>query len=134
VVQDVLNELPSKAIKVYVVWEPIRLFDREAAARKSRALVPDRRARHFWAPDLKFAARVQAPIGLATEPAWDVYLLYTADAKWIGPGVPVPTDSMHQLSGRLPDAKLLDERDLTRRVRSLVDEVSAREPPIAPRR
>jgi hypothetical protein len=133
-VQNVLNQLPNRAIRVYVVWEPIRLFDREAAARKSSALVTDRRARHFWAPDLKLATRVKPAIGLATEPAWDVYLLYAADAKWIGPDVPVPTDFMHQLSGRLPEDNLLDGPELTRRVRNLVDGVSAIQPAMVPGR
>lgn len=133
-VQNVLDQFPNRAIKVYVVWEPIRLFDREAAARKSSALVTDRRARHFWAPDLKLATRVKTPIALATGPAWDVYLLYAANAKWIGPDVPVPADFMHQLSGRLPDNDLLDGPELTRRLRNLVDGVSVIEPAIVPRR
>ena len=111
-VQNVPSQLPNDDIKVYVVWEPIRFFDREGAAVKGQALVSDPRARHFWARDLQFASSVQAPIGLRAEPAWDVYLLYAADATWGRGAVPVPRDFVHQLPGRLPDEKLLNESKL----------------------
>jgi len=120
VVQITLDEIPSAEVKVYVVWEPILPGDREGAAKKSQELVSDRRSRHFWAPDLELARRFQNPIGLITEPAWDVYLLYGAEATWPDDTVPTPSDFMHQLAGRLPGDKVLDGPALTRRVMNLV--------------
>lgn len=120
--QSTLEQIPLADVKVYVIWEPIRLWDREGAAKSDRALVPDSRTRHFWARDLGLARRFQDPIGLATEPAWDVYLLYAAGATWPADRVPMPSEFMHQLSGRLPEDKLLDGPGLTRRVMRLVSE------------
>ena len=120
--QNVLSQLPNDDIKVYVVWEPIRFFDGEGAAVKSQALVPDPRTRHFWARDFQFASSVQAPFGLAAEPVWDVYLLYAGDATWGREAVPVPRTFMHQLPGRLPDEKLLNESELVGRVQNLLED------------
>jgi len=134
VVQSTLEHITSTDVKVYVVWEPIRLWDREGAAKNDQALVSDARARHFWARSLELARRFQHPLGLTTEPAWDVYLLYAADATWPNDNVPAPSDFMHQLSGRLPDDKLLDGPELTRRVMKLVDQRRESEPLAGPRR
>lgn len=50
-----------------------------------------------------------------------MYLLYASDVTWPEDAVPIPTDFMHQLSGRLPDDQLLDGPGLARRVTQLVD-------------
>ena len=120
--QHALEQIPSADVKVYVVWEPILPWDREGAAKENRGLVTDRRASHFWARDLELAKRFQGPIRLEGEPAWDVYLLYDSEASWSGESVPVPADFMHQLAGRLPDDKMLDEPALTRHIMKLVHE------------
>jgi len=120
VVQSVLERIPSADVKVYVVWEPIRPWDLEGAAKKSQALVSDKRSTHFWARGLSLAERFQKPIGLRTEPAWDVYLLYSSGVAWLDASPPAPSDFMHQLSGRLPDDKLLDGERLIRQVTGLV--------------
>lgn len=112
--------MPSADLKVYVVWEPILLLDHEGAARRERSLIPDRRARHFWARDLEIGEQFQKPLGLTGEPAWDVYLLYPAGVRWAEGNAPIPVDFMHQLSGRLPETDLLDGSGLSRRVEKLV--------------
>ena len=53
----------------------------------------------------------QAPIGLTTEPAWDVYLVYPAGVRWED-DPPVPLDYMHKLGGRLPAEKRIDGKKL----------------------
>jgi hypothetical protein len=128
VVQSSLEQIPSADVKVYVVWEPIRLWDREGAAKKSQELVSDSRSSHFWTRDLELGKSFQYPIKLRTEPAWDVYLLYSAEAKWPNNSVPTPSDFMHQLSGRLSASNLLDETELTRRLLNLVAQSRGRVP------
>ena len=123
--QSVLDELPAADVKVYVVWEPIRLWDRRSSADHDRALVPDRSALHFWARNLELAKAFQKPIGLATEPAWDVYLLYPAGTRWSEGHAPTPSEFMHQLPGRLPDANMLDERGLARRLSHVIGDSPA---------
>ena len=114
--------MPSADVRVYLVWEPIRFLDRQSSADHDRSLVPDRRAMHFWTRDLELAKAFRKPIGLVTEPAWDVYLLYPAGARWSEGSVPVPGDFMHQLRGRLPEANILDQRGLYLRLSKLIDD------------
>ncbi len=59
----------------------------------------------------------QAPIGLDTEPAWDVYLVYERDASWNEDSPPEPSFFMHRLGGRLPPELHLDGPTLADHVR-----------------
>lgn len=114
--QSTLAATPGSHVKAYIVWEAIRPWDSMAAARSSQALVMDPRARQYWARGLDLATRTQRAIDLTSGPAWDVYLLYDANASWDADDMPRPADFMHQLGGRLPDDKLLDPDSLTVRV------------------
>lgn len=118
--QSVLDQVDSPDVRVYVVWEPILISDREGAARRASALLPDPRAVHFWAPDLELARAFRRPLGLEREAAWDVYLVYDRAAEWGPDAAPTPNDFQHQLSGRLPDDKFLDEGALVERIRELL--------------
>ena len=101
-----LRKIPDERLSVLVVWEPILRLDTELAARRATDLFPDSRARQFWAPTTAVGEQFQPAIGLASEPAWDVYLFYDRGAKW-NTGPPRPRDFMHQLGGRLPEGKRL---------------------------
>lgn len=125
-VQSTLAAIPNAQLKAYIVWEPIRSWDSMASARSSQALVRDPRARQFWAHGLDLAVRTQNAIDLKGEPAWDVYLLYDANANWEADAVPKPADYMHQLGGRLPDDKLLDPDSLTARVSRIAESTRGR--------
>lgn len=119
-VQSVLDKVDSPEVRVYVVWEPILLTDREGAAREATGLIPDVRAAHFWAPDLTLAREFRGPLGLEREAAWDVYLVYGRTSRWLSGSAPIPDDFQHQLSGRLPEEKFLDEVALAARIRELL--------------
>lgn len=118
--QSVLDQVDSPELRVYVVWEPILITDRERAARRATAFVRDRRADHYWSPDLELAHAFRGPLGLEREAAWDVYLVFDRAARWGADAVPTPIDFQHQLSGRLPENKFLDEPALVARIRSLL--------------
>ena len=117
-VQNILERIDSPDLRVYAVWMPILLTDREVAARRSTGLIPDRRAAHFWSPDLELARAFRGPLGLERDPAWDVYLIYGRTATWPVDAVPIPDTFQHQLSGRLPDAALLDEASFEAAIRT----------------
>ena len=122
-VQDeVLRELPSEDLAVAVVWEPILRTDDERSSRKATILFPDKRVTHYWTAGTDVGTLFQPAIGLTTEPAWDVYLLYPRDVKWEGDAPPRPEFFMHQLGGRLPDKQSLDGPELAARLRAMIGE------------
>ncbi len=101
------------------MWEPILRTDNERAARKAAALLDDPRVKHFWVSSLDVGKMFQQPIGLTTEPAWDVYLVYSRGRSW-DQSAPKPDYFMHQLRGRLPDTQRLDGATLSVQLKSLL--------------
>ncbi|MCH8816068.1 MAG: hypothetical protein IH957_13450 [Chloroflexi bacterium] len=74
---------------------------------------------HYWIDNRDVGKLFQTPIGLTTEPAWDVYLLYGPGVTWEQDGPPQPAFWMHQLGvevGVDPDLRL----DATRLYRELI--------------
>ena len=117
-----LRTNPDPRLAVLVVWEPIQPTDSEQAARRATGLLPDPRVRQFWASDLTVGQLFQQPLGLRSEPAWDVYLLYEPGARWDPDRPPPPPRSyMHQLWA-LPKARLLDGKRMGREVGELLSE------------
>lgn len=106
--QEAIAGIESDDLSVYIVWEPMLKTDDERSSRKATTLIPDPRVVHYWAPTQEVGVAFQEPIGLTTEPAWDVYLLYPPGAPWHGEPPPGPAFFMHQLSGRLPGGAILD--------------------------
>jgi hypothetical protein len=85
----VLDEIKNPRLAVYVVWEPVEGSDTEEAAAMSSRILKDPRAVQFLARD-RFVGESFAPaLGSSGTPAWDVFLLFPAGARWDGT-VPVP--------------------------------------------
>ena len=122
---DVLEVISDPDLRVYAVWEPILKKDNEESAKQAPSLIPDPRVTHFWTPSRDVGTMFQAPIGLESEPAWDVYLVYAPGVRW-GDSVPVPDTYQHQLGGRLPKDKRLDGAALAQRVEALLETAKAR--------
>jgi hypothetical protein len=99
--QQVLDRAPHPDLRIYTVWVPMMVWDSQANAGKAASLISDDRVEHFWTPDLELGNVFAGPLGLAGEPAWDVYLLYGSQALWHA-APPVPDFFMHQLGDRLP--------------------------------
>jgi hypothetical protein len=121
VVQEkVLEAIDSDMLAVYAVWEPILKPDNERSSRKAATLFPDRRVRNYWTDSQAVGEAFQIPLGLTTEPAWDVYLVYSPKAKWEGDIPPRPDYFMHQLGGRLPDSQSLDGSKLASEIQRIL--------------
>jgi hypothetical protein len=118
---QVLDQVASPELAAYFIWEPVLGDDDESAARRATVLVPDSRARHYWAPSDSTAWAFQAALPLVDEFAWDVYLLYDRGIEWTGKNPPVPTYYMHQLVGRLPQGRMLDGPVLREKVLASVN-------------
>ena len=70
------------------------------------ALVPDRRAHHYWDGDDSIG-RAYGDLLSTPGAAWDVYLLYPRGVRWTAAAPPKPMFWMHQLAG-VTDAPRLD--------------------------
>ena len=116
---QVLDTIESEKLVIYVVWEPILRTDDARASRKATTLVPDPRARHYWIDTETLGELFQPALGLETEPAWDVYLVYSPGGTW-NDVPPAPEFFMHQLVGRLPEERLLDGAALAQRIRQML--------------
>jgi len=115
--ENVLSNIDDPDLKVYAVWEPILRTDNKKVSWNAKGLLPDSRVVHFWTPDTQVGEAFQAPIGLDTEPAWDVYLVYEREASWNEDSPPEPSFFMHRLGGRLPPERHLDGPTLADHVR-----------------
>jgi hypothetical protein len=115
--ENVLSDIDDPDLVVYAVWEPILRTDNEKASWNAKGLLPDSRVVNFWTPDTSVGEAFQTPIGLETEPAWDVYLVYSRTASWNDDLPPVPAFFMHRLSGRLPSELHLDGSALAEKIR-----------------
>jgi hypothetical protein len=117
VLENVLQTNKSNQLAAYAVWEPILRTDDARSSRKATTLLPDPRVLHFWTATQDLGELFQPTIDLTTEPAWDVYLVYPRGVVWDGERPPRPAYFMHQLSGRLPEDRLLDGKTLAERIR-----------------
>ncbi|HXV63133.1 MAG TPA: hypothetical protein VEK15_20710 [Vicinamibacteria bacterium] len=93
------------------------MTDSYEEALKSRSLIPDIRARHFW-DESRALGNALAPI-LETQMsmAWDVYLAYDGEARWDGTP-PSPSNWLHQKRGEDPE-RYLEEATLEQMLRNL---------------
>jgi hypothetical protein len=108
VVQTVLDKQREAAIDVLVVWIPAIAGDDYAAANRAVNKIPDERARHYWDGSQGLGEAFAPVLGIRSRMAWDVYLLFGADADW-GEIPPAPAEWLHQLVGEDPDKKLSEE-------------------------
>lgn len=98
--KEVLAQIDSDKLKVYVVWINRFPGDSRKAAQEATQLVSDKRAGHFWdgtgAVGKLFGRTVKLPREKTF--AWDVYFVFGPKAEWTA-DPPIPTFWMHQLGG-----------------------------------
>lgn len=99
--KQALDHIPSDKVKVFVVWIKRFFGDSQEAAQEAMALVPDRRARHFWDGSGRLSKRYAKIVELPGKRnfAWDVYFVFGPKTEWTE-NPPTPDFWMHQLGGR----------------------------------
>ena len=95
---DVFRKIDDPQIRAYVVWEPILRSDSSEALPEATSIISsDSRAVQYWDPGAgvgkSFSRSLELPL---KTPAWDIYLLYSPDARWDSEP-PQPAFWMHQL-------------------------------------
>jgi len=114
----VLAKIDDPSLRAYAAWVPV-LPDDGRPGEGNLALVPDRRATHFWDRHGSLPPLFRAILGLPSDwPAWDVYLAYPSGAKW-DRGPPAPAFWHHQL-GDEPAAPKLDGLLFASQLRELI--------------
>jgi hypothetical protein len=101
---EVLAKVRSDGLRAYVVWTKILGEDDLAAARAAASSIRDARVAQLWDGEAELARALggalrippREPGDAASGLAWDVYLLYPAEARWRDPA-PRPAFWMQQL-------------------------------------
>jgi hypothetical protein len=117
----VLEKESSQALKVHLVWVPMFRGMERDVPRATRQM-PDPRVLHYWDGENQLGKRYRKTLGIS-EDAWDVFLVYGPDAKWLGDEAPAPAYWMHQLgTARRPrvNGPYLDAVTVLGKVRELL--------------
>jgi hypothetical protein len=80
-----------------VLWVPMLDLDSPATAAHQVHSWDEERVQHWWDGTKQITELFRLTLGLEG-PAWDLYSLYGADARWDDERPPAPVFWMHQLS------------------------------------
>lgn len=131
---DLLKGTADPRLQVFLVQEPVLGVARFAPwlrvaggddVPQAAQLLENPNVRNYWNPTGAFGRLLSNAVGLKNSEgpvyAWDVWLLYGPDAKWIGAGPPRPQLLMHQLGAlRGTEFPHLDSRAFAQRVQALL--------------
>ena len=110
-------------LRIYLAWVPM-LMATESHVANATATANQPGLSHYWDARSALVRGYVEPLGLG-QLAWDVYMIYTPEARWDGEGPPVPLFWMHQLPG--VDAPRLDADEFARRLEVELGEEQERE-------
>lgn len=96
--EKILKEVPDDRVRIYVIWDPIfgGKFEQESKNLANR--FPDKRVMYFKDSDSLSGQVWKRVLDIEREIAWDVYMLYSAEAEW-ETDPPQPDYWTHQLWG-----------------------------------
>jgi hypothetical protein len=108
--RDLLKNTADPRLQTFVVHEPVLGVARYAPwlrvsggkdVPKAAQLLQNPNVQHYWNPSGAFGRLLSQAVGLKNGEhpvyAWDVWLLYGPEAKWVGADPPRPRLLMHQL-------------------------------------
>jgi hypothetical protein len=116
-----LKSVTDARVKAYIVWLPIFGGDFKGEARKLSNSFRDKRVSYFLDPESLSGKQWERVLKTERFIAWDVYLLYGADANW-KEEPPQPAFWMHQLSG-VTKAPTFDEPTFRAKLKGMLDEM-----------
>jgi hypothetical protein len=124
-VQNVLKAVDDDRVRVYVIWDPIFGGNFDKAAKNLSGRFLDKRASYYKDPDSLAGTLWKNVLELNREIAWDVYLLYGADAQW-EKEPPKPDYWMHQLWG-VTNGPTLNEEKLREELKGMVNKLEQKD-------
>ncbi len=123
--QNVLKAVPDKRLAAYVIWDPIFGGNFNRASKNMTDRFSDLRVHYFKDPKSLAGTLWEQVLKTESEIAWDVYLLYGADANW-EKEPPKPDFWMHQLGG-VTIAPRLDEEKFIEALKGLLNKVESQD-------
>jgi hypothetical protein len=118
-----LKSLPDDRLRAYIVWLPIFGGDFEGEARNLSRSFPDKRVSYFLDPESLTGHLWERVLRTEREIAWDVYLLYGAEAQWSPTQEPRQPDFwMHQLTG-VTKGPRFDQSQFTAKLREMLHKI-----------
>ncbi len=131
--RDLLEDTTDPRLQTFVVHEPVlgrfATWLRAAGEKdvpEAARLVQNPNVQHYWNPSGAFGLLLSQAVGLKEGEgqvyAWDVWLIYGPEAKWVGTDPPRPLLLMHQLRALRGSTQFphLDSRVFAQRVRTLL--------------
>ncbi len=92
------------------------------AAKQQENKLPDPRVIHSWDPDRILGRCLSQTLNLKASIAWDVYLIYSPDHRWMSELPPAPGFWMHQLNEE--PTRFLDPLRLKSKVHAMIKNIS----------
>jgi hypothetical protein len=118
-----LKSVTDNRVRAYIVWLPIFGGDFKGEARRLSNSFRDKRVTYFLDPESSTGKQWEPVLKTQRLIAWDVYLLYGADARW-EEEPPQPAYWMHLLGG-VTKAPRLDEATFTAKLKGMLDDMKA---------
>ena len=132
--RDLLRGTADPRLQVFVVHEPVLGVARFAPwlrvaggndVPKAAQQLENPNVQHYWNPTGAFGRLLSQGVGLKNGEgpvyAWDVWLLYGPDARWVGADPPRPQLLMHQLGAlRGTEFPHLESRVFAQQVQTLL--------------
>jgi hypothetical protein len=138
--RDLLKSTADPRLHTFVVHEPVLGVARYAPwlrvsggkdVPKAAQLLQNPNVQHYWNPSGAFGRLLSKAVGLKNGErpvyAWDVWLLYGPEAKWVGADPPRPRLLMHQLGALRGSTEFphLDSRVFAQNVQTLLAQLPA---------
>jgi len=120
-VQEIFEENKSKMLLGAILWTPMLVADSLLAAKQQENNLPDPRVIHCWDPDRILGRYLSQTLNLKASIAWDVYLVYQPDHRWISELPPAPGFWMHQLDEE--PTLFLDPLRLKSKVHAMIENI-----------
>jgi hypothetical protein len=133
--RDLLESTLDPRLQTFVVHEPVLGTARAAPwsrtavgtdVGKAAQLLHNPQVQHYWNSSGAFGQMLSQAVGLKNSEhpvyAWDVWLIYGPEAKWVGVGPPRPRLLMHQLGELRGSTQFphLDSRVFAQQVHALL--------------
>jgi hypothetical protein len=136
--RDLLRSTSDPRLRTFVVHEPVLGIARYAPwlrpsggkdVPKAAQLLQNSNVQHYWNPSGAFGRLLSQAVGLKNGNkqvyAWDVWLIYGPEAKWVGTDPPRPRLLMHQLRALRGSSEFprLDSHVFAQRVQMLLEQL-----------
>jgi len=112
-------------VRVYVIWDPIFGGNFDRAAQELANKFPDKRVTYFKDPTSLSGKLWKRVLDIEREIAWDVYMLYSAQAEW-ETDPPKPDYWMHRLWG-VSNAPFFAEGQFAEKLKEMLNKTEASE-------